>query len=402
MRSLLALIRDNRDFRYLWFGQIVSQLGDWFNIVALFALLFELTGSATSVAALMVMQMLTIAVVGPVAGVIVDRFDRRRIMIAADIIRGTAVMGLLLVRTPETVWVAYAVTGVMVACSGFFEPARSATVPSIVPRDKLVAANAISTGTWSAMLAVGASLGGAVAALLGRDAAFIINAASFFASAFFLFQMRVPGRQDSVKAALGLRGVIDGLAYMRGHGEVARIALVKGGWAIVGGALLLLTVFGDRIFRIGDSSDAGIGILFGARGVGAFAGSLIVSVLAARKGNLIRLIAPAYFVAGLCYASLAIVPNIWIAAVMVVASHVFGSILWVSSNVLLQMQVPDEFRGRVFAAELVVLALVQSTVAYATAVALDQGHMDPRVLAAIVGLGLWGPALLWIYGQRSR
>lgn len=402
MRSLLALIRDNRDFRYLWFGQIVSQLGDWFNIVALFALLFELTGSATSVAALMVMQMLPIAVVGPVAGVIVDRFDRRRIMIAADIIRGTAVMGLLLVRTPETVWVAYAVTGVMVACSGFFEPARSATVPSIVPRDKLVAANAISTGTWSAMLAVGASLGGAVAALLGRDAAFIINAASFFASAFFLFQMRVPGRQDSVKAALGLRGVIDGLAYMRGHGEVARIALVKGGWAIVGGALLLLTVFGDRIFRIGDSSDAGIGILFGARGVGAFAGSLIVSVLAARKGNLIRLIAPAYFVAGLCYASLAIVPNIWIAAVMVVASHVFGSILWVSSNVLLQMQVPDEFRGRVFAAELVVLALVQSTVAYATAVALDQGHMDPRVLAAIVGLGLWGPALLWIYGQRSR
>ena len=402
MRSLLALIRDNRDFRYLWFGQIVSQLGDWFNIVALFALLFELTGSATSVAALMVMQMLPIAVVGPVAGVIVDRFDRRRIMIAADIIRGTAVMGLLLVRTPETVWVAYAVTGVMVACSGFFEPARSATVPSIVPRDKLVAANAISTGTWSAMLAVGASLGGAVAALLGRDAAFIINAASFFASAFFLFQMRVPGRQDSVKAALGLRGVIDGLAYMRGHGEVARIALVKGGWAIVGGALLLLTVFGDRIFRIGDSSDAGIGSLFGARGVGAFAGSLIVSVLAARKGNLIRLIAPAYFVAGLCYASLAIVPNIWIAAVMVVASHVFGSILWVSSNVLLQMQVPDEFRGRVFAAELVVLALVQSTVAYATAVALDQGHMDPRVLAAIVGLGLWGPALLWIYGQRSR
>ncbi len=402
MRSLLALIRDNRDFRYLWFGQIVSQLGDWFNIVALFALLFELTGSATSVAALMVMQMLPIAVVGPVAGVIVDRFDRRRIMIAADIIRGTAVLGLLLVRTPETVWVAYAVTGVMVACSGFFEPARSATVPAIVPRDKLVAANAISTGTWSAMLAVGASLGGAVAALLGRDAAFIINAASFFASAFFLFQMRVPRRQDSVKAALGLRGVIDGLEYMRTHRQVARIALVKGGWAIVGGALLLLTVFGDRIFRIGDSSDAGIGILFGARGIGAFAGALIVSVLAARKGNLIRLIAPAYFVAGLCYASLAIVPNIWIAAAMVVASHVFGSILWVSSNVLLQMQVPDQFRGRVFAAELVVLALVQSTVAYATAVALDQGHMDPRVLAVIVGLGLWGPALLWIYGQRSR
>ncbi len=400
MYALLTLIRSNRNFRLLWFGQIVSQLGDWFNVVALFALLFELTGSATAVAALMVMQMLPVALVGPMAGVVVDRFDRRRIMIAADVIRGLAVLGLLLVRTPETVWIAYVVTAVMVTCSGFFEPARSATVPSIVPHEQLVAANAISTGTWSAMLAIGAALGGGVAAWLGRDAAFLINAASFFTSALFLQRMRVPISTEA-RAALGLRGVLDGLAYMRSHSAVARIALVKGGWAIVGGALLLLTVFGDRIFRIGDSSDAGIGILFAARGVGALAGSLIVSVTAARRGNLIRLIAPAYFIAGACYATLAIAPTIWLAAAAVVASHVFGSILWVSSNVLLQMQVPNEFRGRVFSAELIVLAIVQSGVAYATAFALDQWHMDPRVLAAIVGFGLWLPGLAWKLGQRK-
>jgi predicted MFS family arabinose efflux permease len=396
VRALVVLVRGNRNFRYLWFGQIVSQLGDWFNVVALYALLFELTGSATAIAALMVMQLLPVALVGPVAGVIVDRFDRRRIMIAADLIRGTAVLGLLLVRTPETVWVAYVVTGVMVACSGFFEPARSATVPSIVPREHLVAANAISTGTWSAMLAVGASLGGGVAALLGRDAAFIINAVSFFASAVFLLQMRVPPRSETIRAEAGLRGVIDGLSYMRGHKDVARIALIKGGWALVGGALLLLTVFGDRIFRIGDSSDAGIGILFAARGIGAMGGSLIVSLIAARHGNLIRLIGPAYFIAGACYAALAVVPTIWFAAAAVIAAHVFGSILWVSSNVLLQMRVPDEFRGRVFSAELIVMALVQSSVAYATAAALDQWHMDPRVMAGVIGLSLWIPAMMWI------
>jgi len=399
--GLFALIRDNRNFRLLWFGQIVSQLGDWFNVVALYALLFELTGSATAVAGLMVMQLLPVALVGPVSGVIVDRFDRRQIMIAADLLRGAAVLGLLLVRSSDTVWLAYVVTGVMVGCSGFFEPARSATVPSIVPRDQLVAANAISTGTWSAMLAIGASLGGGVTVLLGRDAAFVINAVSFFASAAFLWRMRVPARDASLRASPGLRGVMDGLSYMRRHTDVARIALIKGGWALVGGALLLLTVFGDRIFRIGDSSDAGIGVLFASRGIGALGGSLIVSLIAARQGNLIRLIAPAYFISGACYAALAIVPTIWFAAGVVIAAHIFGSMLWVASNVLLQMRVPDEFRGRVFSAELIVMAVVQSAVAYATAVALDRWHMDPRVLAAVVGLGLWVPAAVWAFDRRS-
>lgn len=396
MRSLLTLVRTNRDFRFLWFGQIVSQLGDWFNTVAIFALLFELTGSATAVAVLMVLQVLPVAIVGPAAGVVVDRFNRRTIMIAADVVRGFAVLGLLLVRTPETVWLAYVVTAIQVSASGFFEPARSSTVPMIVERDRLVAANAISTGTWSAMLAIGASLGGLVAATLGRDAAFIINAASFFLSAAFLWQMRIPARPDHVRASPGFKGLAEGLAYMRAHRDVARIALVKGGWALVGGALLLLTVFGDRVFRIGDSSDAGIGILYGARGIGAMAGSLIVSVLAARHRNLVRMIGPAYLIAGTCYAAIAIAPTIWFAALAVIAAHVFGSILWVSSNVLLQLNVPDEFRGRVFSAELFALAIVQSAVSYLTATALDVQHFSPHVLVAIVGFSLWIPGAFWM------
>ena len=112
----------------------------------------------------MVVQILPIALVGPTAGVVADRYDRRRIMIAADIVRGVTVLGLLFVRTPSMVWLAYVVTAVAVGASGFFEPARSATVPMIVRREDLVTANAVSTGTWSAMLAIGASLGGVVAA----------------------------------------------------------------------------------------------------------------------------------------------------------------------------------------------------------------------------------------------
>jgi MFS family permease len=399
MRQLLTT---NRNYRLLWMGQVVSQLGDWFNYVALYALLFELTGgSATTVASLMVVQMLPVAFVGPWAGVLVDRFDRRRIMIAADVVRGVAILGLLFVRTPATIWLAFVVTGFTVSASGFFEPARSATIPSIVAREDLVTANAISTATWSAMLAIGASLGGGVAAAFGRDVAFALNSASFFLSAFFIWRMRIE-RVERRSGSAGWHGLVEGLRYMRAHPPVAWIALVKGGWAVVGGALLLLTVFGDRIFRIGDSGDAGIGILYAARGIGAAMGSMLVTSIARRSTrSLTDWIGPSYLAAGLAYATLGFAPSIWFAAATVVVAHTFGSILWVSSNVLLQASVPDNFRGRVFAAELVFLSAMQSLVAALTAQALDRFHVSPRPLAVVIGLSLWIPAAVW-YGKARR
>ena len=401
MHDIVSLLRTNANFRRLWLGQVVSQLGDWFSYVALYALLFDLTGSATAVASLMVVQMLPIALVGPGAGVVVDRHDRRRILITADIVRGVAILGLLLVRSSGTVWIAYVVTAIAVSASAFFEPARSATVPAIVPREQLMTANAISTGTWSAMLAIGASLGGGIAAWLGRDAAFVMNSASFFISAMFITGMRVPPIAGRTQHS-GWHGLVEGLRYMRSHRSVGWVAIVKAGWAVVGGALLLLTVFGDRVFRIGGSGDAGIGILYAARGLGAGAGSFIVMVLARRDdASLTRWIGPSYLAAGACYATLAIAPSIWFAAMTVLAAHTFGSMLWVLSNVLLQRAVPDAFRGRVFAAELVALSIVQSAIAALTGVALDHWHIAPRPMALVIGASLWIPAAIWYLVARK-
>src|SRR3954468_11609709 len=114
-----AILRTNRNYRLLFFGQTVSQLGDWFSAVAVYALLLDLTGSATAVAWMMIMQFLPFAIVGPVAGIVVDRVNRRRLMIVADVLRGVVVLGLLLIRRPEQVWIAYVVTAVMVAASAF-------------------------------------------------------------------------------------------------------------------------------------------------------------------------------------------------------------------------------------------------------------------------------------------
>ena len=142
MTSQTAILRTNRNFRLLFFGQTVSQLGDWFNSVAVFALLLDLTGSATAVAWMMIVQFLPMAVIGPIAGVVVDRVDRRRIMIAADLVRGVLVLGLLLVRTREQVWLAYVVMALTVS-----ECQRGSFAQSLSPHP-LTAARVPSARRW--------------------------------------------------------------------------------------------------------------------------------------------------------------------------------------------------------------------------------------------------------------
>src|SRR6266576_3760419 len=137
----VSLLRRNRNFRLLFIGQAISQLGDWFNAVAVYALLLDLTGSATAVAWMMIVQFLPVAIVGPLAGVVVDRVNRRRLMIVTDILRGCLVLLLLLIRRPEQVWIAYLVMAFIVGAQAFFEPARTATIPNITSTDELMPAN---------------------------------------------------------------------------------------------------------------------------------------------------------------------------------------------------------------------------------------------------------------------
>jgi len=155
-------------------------------------------------------QFLPVAIVSPVAGVVVDRFDRRRLMISADLLRGVLILGLLLVRRPDQVWIAYVVMALTVSATSFFEPARTATIPNVTSDRELMPANALSSATWSAMLALGASIGGVVTALAGRNVAFVINALSFFVSAVFIARTRydsTPPRRDPARGFAALTGL---------------------------------------------------------------------------------------------------------------------------------------------------------------------------------------------------
>lgn len=398
-----SVLRANRNFRLLYFGQAISQLGDWFNSVAVYALLLDLTGSATAVAWMMIVQFLPIAIVGPIAGVVVDRVDRRRLMIVADLVRGVLVLGLLFVQHRERVWIAYVVMALTVSASAFFEPARTATIPNVTSAEELMPANALSSATWSAMLAIGASIGGLVTAVWGRDVAFVINALSFFASAFFISRTRydstprqVP-RPAGLAAMTGVPDLLEGFAYVRRHSHVAALMFVKAGWGLAGGVLLLLTIFGQRIFPVAESSAAGIGVLYGARGIGAGLGPIALRwILGQKPTTLRRSIGPAYFIVGGFYVALAAAPHLPAAALCVLCAHFGGSILWVFSTVLLQLEVPDRFRGRVFAAELALVTLTSSASSYLTALGLDRAGWSPRVMSLSLGMMFAIPGILWL------
>ena len=403
MNPYVALLRTNRNFRLLFIGQTISQLGDWFNAVAVYALLLDLTGSATAVAWMMIVQFLPVALVGPIAGVVVDRVDRRRLMIVADVVRGVLILGLLLVRRPEDVWLAYVVMALTVSASAFFEPARTAIIPSFTTAEELMPANALASAMWSAMLAIGASVGGVVTAVAGRNVAFEINAASFFASALFIRKTQYrsptarPALRSGIAAVTGVSDLVEGFRYMRKQSQVAALMCVKAGWGLAGGVLLLLTIFGQRIFPLGGSTAAGIGVLYGARGVGAGLGPIVLRwILGQHPRTLRRVIGPAYFIVAIFYVGLSVAPTLTLASLCVLFAHVGGSILWVFSTVLLQMEVPDRFRGRVFAVELALVTLTTSISSYWTAFALDRAGWSPRSLSFIVGTSFCVPALLWI------
>jgi len=186
----IQLLRSNHDFRRLFIGQLVSQTGDWFNSVALFTLLLSLTGSGEAVGYILIIKLLPSFFAGPLAGVVADRFNRKTIMIVADIVRGFLVLGFLLVQRPEQVWLVYAIAALEVVVSTFFDPAKSAAIPNIVSREELIPANALSAASWSVTLALGAALGGVVTDAFGRNTAFVVDSVSFFVSAAFIWAVR--------------------------------------------------------------------------------------------------------------------------------------------------------------------------------------------------------------------
>jgi MFS family permease len=396
-----GLLRRNKAFRRLWYGQVVSQLGDWFDSIALFALLLRLTGSGQAVGVLMVAQFLPATIVGLWAGVIIDRLPRKLVMIAANLGSAVLVLLFLLVRDASQIWIIYVVAVLKMSLVSFFDPARTAITPDVTSREELIAANAISGATWSAMLAIGAALGGLVAGTLGTDAAFIIDSASFVLSAVFIWTVSVHETHlGERKPTSRIQEFREGLGFVFSHRDIALYTGTKALWSLGGGVLLLLTLFGRQIFPLGVDGALSIGLLYAARGIGAGIGPLLARWFGGDSQRFLRrAIGPSIVLTGIGYSLVSGSPSLLLAACGVMIGHIGGSTQWVFSTALLQINVPSRLQGRVFAVEGALLTLATALSSYATGVAADLGW-GPRALALLLsgvfvlpglalGLALW-------------
>ncbi len=404
------LIRGNANFRNLWLGQIISLLGDWFNLIASAALVVQLTQSGFAVGGLFLVRMLAPFLISPIAGVVADRYNRKHILILTDILRAIIVLGFLWVREPQHIWLLYTLTAIQLALSGFFFPTRTAILPDVVSSLELGAANALSSTTWSVMLGLGAALGGIVSGIWGIYPAFAIDSLTFVVSAIFVVQIKY-GRADHLDASdktvrSALHEYLDGLRYLAHHLDVLVMALHKavGGLFFTSGLQVIQVVIAESIFPIGEGGGISLGLMFGIAGVGTGIGPIVARRFTGDRSRPLRVaILLGYLLSSLGLLVTAPLLNFETVLVGILLRGIGGGMLWVFSTQLLLQSVPNLFRGRVFSTEFAMFTLMSAAGVSLVGVGLDSSLGLSGVLWWITGLSVIPAALfgLWLMTAKS-
>ena len=395
------LLKQNPSFRNLWYGQVVSELGNWVNSIALYALILQLTGSGMAMAAAMMAKLLPMVIISPFAGVVIDRMDRRTVLIASDILRCFTVLCFLVVESREDLWLVYAITLFEVALTGFFEPARSAILPSIVKKNHLVTANAISGATWSIMLTLGAALGGFVVSLFGVKVAFILDALTYLLSAWFIIKISYPNTksEEPIKKnnSSGIKGLLEGGRYLISHPIVLALALLKSGMAIKGGIMTLIPLFANRLWSDPAAVSAAVGIIFSSRGIGSAIGPILIRKWLGESPKILQgSILAAFFLGSLALLAFSVSKNLLLTSLCIGLSGMFGSIVWVFSTALIHLEADRQFLGRIFGIEMALLTLIMGISNGVVGVAIDGLQMTIQsVILWMSGLYMI-PGILWI------
>jgi MFS family permease len=407
--SFWTLLRRNSNYRYTWMGQVVSEVGDHFNTIAVVSLALNIPGgSSVVVGGVMLSRTLPAIVAGPLAGVALDRFDRKKIMLASDLLRCVIALGFVLVLTHQQTWLLYALSALLTFASPFFTSGRSAILPRITTPDELHTANALTQTTAWLTLSIGTMLGGISTGTFGYVWAFVANSASFLFSAWAIWNLHSPEghfrpardivvRHHSVQE--WSRDFAESLRYMRRTPLIFAIAMCYVGWASGGGAAqILFTLFGELVYKAGP---AGIGILWGAAGIGLVVGGITSHRLGRVLGfnGYKHAISVGYFIHGLAYVLFAIAPTIWLSALAVGVSRVAMGSNNVLNRTMLLTHVPDQFRGRVFSTvEMALNSVMMISMALSSVVT---NRLGIRTVGVIAGVLSGSTAVFWALANAA-
>jgi MFS family permease len=401
LTAFVSLLRENRNYRYTWIGQVVSEVGDHFNNIAVFSLAVAATRSGMVVTLIFLARAVPAMFAGPLAGVTLDRLDRKRVMIASDLIRGVVAAGFILTVNHPNTWLIYVLSALLMLASPFFTSGRASILPALATKEELHTANSLTQTTQWTTLTIGALLAGASVAAFGYRWAFFGNSLSFFISAWCISRLFLPGRgfQPPARPLTEAQVVrpwheyAEGLRYMRSVPLVLGLLIINIGWATGGGAAqILFTVFGEIVFNRGP---AGLGMIWGFAGIGLLCGGAAAYTIGRKLSfvNYKRAIAVCYIVHGGAYVLFSQMRSFPLALAFIALSRAGVGMSSVLNMSLLLRIVPDEFRGRVFSTmESVTWSVMLVSMLLAGAASQS---WNPRTIGAIAGILSSTTAIFW-------
>lgn len=346
-RSYSAVVRSPSYFP-LWLSQLVSSLGDTLHYIALVVLVYELTGRGAAVAILVAAEVIPVLLLGPIAGVIIDRCNRKSVLIGADLGRAALVLSLV---WPQGSWHVYMVAAGIAAGNTFFNPTVQAVIPSLTTEDQRLAANSVSWSTGRLVQIMASAIAGGLIALVGTDAAFIVNAATFAVSALLIVRLVIPAHAGQLGQVTTrgldryLEDVRDGLRYAVRDRLISRLLIVQALASFsVGATGAMLIVLSELHLGLRPAEFAW---LIGAIGLGALLGPLIPNALARDYRDAPWLFMP-YIIRGMGDILIAVFTPLPIALVLMFVYGLNTSTGMVVFSSTVQGAVPESMRGRVF------------------------------------------------------
>src|SRR5215469_14762528 len=350
LRADLTPLRESRDFRLLYTSRTVTALGTQATEVALLVQARQLTGSTFAVGLLGAVEVVPLMVFGLYGGVLADRFDRRRLMCWCEAALGVCATLLMLnaIARRPAVWPLYVVTALMMAAYSLQRPSLDASIPRVIPRDKITAASALMSMSQNVSVIVGTAVGGVLAAGPGPQLVYGLDTVSFVTSFCFLFLVRpLPAATGEQRpAGPGLHRILDGLAYARGRPDLLGSYLAD--------LAAMMLAYPNALFPfVAANLHAAwaVGLMFAAPSVGAIAVTMVSGWMSRvrRHGAAIAAAAAAW---GLLITGFGLAPDIAAALACLVLAGAADMVSGIFRDTLWNQTIPDRLRGRMAGLEL--------------------------------------------------
>ncbi len=428
------LLKGNRNFRYLLYGQFVSEMGNWFNFIAALGLIRVVSeASPTAAGILFACRILPFAFFSPIAGTFVDRFSRRQVMIWSDLIRVFVALAFLLVSSAETLWIAYIAMASLSMLGAFFDGAKNASTPNLTGKEGLLSGTALMFSTRFLLMAVGSALGGFTAAYLGYEIAFIINAISFAVSAFYVWRIPDEATREQIKPQEIDETVItspitpagafttvqpleqakhasffselkEGFHYTIKNHFALTILLMNIIWALGGGAInVIFERMGGVYFAARENwqPDLAVALLWTAGGLGLTFGMLIAhrtEAIVARRNAHTPFIVWSLILHGVLFSVGGFMPSLWLFMVFVFISRVLIGVEFAVQETLFQRSLPDHIRGRITTLDRGAEMLIFGLSSYFSSELMF--YISPQMLTVISGILSACAGIVWLVRSR--